>query len=943
MKRYLAVIILILAFKAILAQQGTVKGVVVEKDNQQRVIGASIAVLDRDSQIVASTITDLNGSFLFSSINPGVYSIVVTFIGFERLSQTLRVRPGEEKNIELALSPSSLMLKTVNVVGTQIRMEQKGDTTQFNADAFKTNPDANAEDLISKMPGITNEGGAVKAGGEDVRRVLVDGKPFFGDDPNLALKALPAEIIDKIQVFEQMSDQAQFTGFDDGRGVKTINIVTKAGKNTGQFGRVTAGYGERGTYQASANLNYFKGKRRISILGLSNNINQQNFSTEDLVGALGSGAAQQMGGPGGRGRRNRGGGADINDFLINQQGGIVATNAIGINYSDEWSKKTKVTGSYFYNRADRYYEALTFRSFILPTDSGLTYLENGRADNLNNNHRINFRIEHEIDSLNSIIIIPRISAQTNDNREFFAGQNRIEDLLLLNSSETTNNAINRGITAENTLIYRYKFKKPKRTLSVSLTTEYNHRTGDGNLFADNRFYLNGVNNLIDQISDLNNRGWRVNSDFSYTEPLGEHFQLQFNYNPAYNYSENKKNTFNFDANTGLYSLPDSNLTNSFSSVYESHNLGAGLRYKKNKVSFMLRANGQVAWLSGSQTFPFEFDVRERFRNFLPRAMFNYRFSSAKNLRIFYRTSANAPSITQLQGVIDNRNPLFLSAGNPDLKQSVNHFMVLRYGGTNTENARNMFLFVTANAVQDYVANSTIIAGSDTLLQPGVLLRRGSQFTSPVNLSGFFNGRLFATFGIPVKWLRSNLNFTEGVNYNRLPALINGNLNLANNYAFSQGVVLSSNISENIDFNLGYTANYTIVRNSLQTQANNDFFTHQASARFNWIIRHRWIVNTQLTNTLLNGLYGDFNQQFTLMNVFLGYKFLKNKSLEARLSIYDLMNQNNNIARTVTETYIEDLQSNVLNRYLMFSIVWNVRNFGGVTQKTASDAGSEKRF
>jgi hypothetical protein len=931
-KSYILLLFSLFSFSLLQAQKGIIRGVIKDKSDRQTIIGASVQLKGSDSVNVANTITDVQGQFIFSNLSPGPYSIHISFIGYETLYERLSLQPNEEIILEFKLQQSSLNLKTVTVEGMQSRMEQKGDTTTFNADAFKTNPDANAEDLISKMPGITNEGGSVKAGGEDVRRVLVDGKPFFGDDPNLALKALPAEIIDRIQVFEQMSEQAQFTGFDDGRGVKTINIVTKAGKNNGQFGRITAGYGERETYNAAANINYFKGKKRVSLLSMSNNINQQNFSTEDLVGALGTDASQQMGGPGGRrGRRNRGGAADMNDFLINQQGGIVSTNAIGINYSDEWSKKTKITASYFFNRADRNYEALTFRNFILPSDSGLNYSENGRADNLNANHRLNIRIEYEIDSLHSLIIIPRLSAQNNSNREFFTGENRLENSLLLNSSTTANNAINKGINAENTIIYRYKFKKPKRTFSLSLTTEYNQRSGDGDLLADNRFYINGIDNLIDQISDLNNRGWKANSDFSYTEPIGENFQLQLNYNPSYAYSENEKNVFNFDALSGLYSLPDSNLTNNFSSVYEVHSVGAGLRYNKNKVNFMIRANGQLAWLSGTQTFPFSFDVRERFENILPRAMFNYRFSSSKNLRIFYRTSANAPSINQLQAVIDNRNPLFLSAGNPDLKQSVNHFMVFRYGSSNPANARNMFLFFTLNSIQDYVGNSTIIANEDTILQPGVLLRRGSQFTSPVNLSGYFNGRAFATFGIPVKWLKSNLNFTESLNYNLLPALINGDLNMADNYALSQGIVLSSNINENIDFNIGYTANYTIVRNSLQVQANNDFFTHQTNARINWIVKQRLVLNAQLTNTLLSGLSGDFNQQFTLMNVFVGYKFLKNKSMEARISVYDLLNQNNNIARTVTETFIEDLQSNVLNRYLMFSLIWNIRNFGGVNK------------
>lgn len=912
------------------AQLTNISGVVKDKADKQPVLGVNLQLLNQDNALVAGQISDLDGNFKFINIPFGLYQLKVSFIGYETVELEIRINSQEPKILEIQIEQTALNLKTMTVEGSQIRMEQKGDTSQYNADAFKTNVDASAEELITKMPGISTEGGTVKAGGEDVKRVLVDGKPFFGDDPNLALKNLPADVIDKIQVFEQMSDQSQFTGFDDGRGVKTINIVTKAGKNNGQFGKIYAGIGEGNTYNAGGNINYFKGNRRISILGLANNINQQNFSTEDIVGALGAGGSNRSGMPGGggRGRRNSGGG-DVNDFLVNQSGGIAETRAFGLNYSDQWSKKIKVSGSYFFNQSEREYRASLFRDFIVQTDSSFTYRENSRADNLNDNHRVNFRLEFEIDSSQSIIVIPRLSLQQNRNNEQFEGQNFLQNNLPISLSATGNLANNLGYNFENTILYRYKFKKPRRTMSLSVTTEWNAKTGDGALNSINDYYLTGLSDNLDQISDLNNNGYKYSSDLSYTEPIGKHSQLQLSYNPSYTYSLNNKNTFNRNPESMLYSDLDSNLSNNFNNVYEAHQAGASFRYNKDKINFMLRASGQVAFLRGNQEFPLEFSVNRRFINFLPRVMFNYKFSPTKNLRMFYRTSANAPSVNQLQNVIDNRNPLFLSTGNPDLRQSVNHFIVTRYGGSNPDNARNTFFYVMLNFIDDYVGNSTIIANSDTIIQGNTILRRGSQFTQATNLSGFFNTRAFATFGLPVKALKSNLNFTEGFNYNRTPALINGNLNMANNYNFSQGLVLSSNISEKIDFNIGYTANYAIVRNSLQVQSDNNYFSHNASFRFNYVVAERLVFNTQVSNTLFSGLSADFNQNFTLLNMALAYKLLKNKSLEAKISVYDLLNQNNSIARTVTETFIEDVESNVLNRFLMFTLTWNIRNFGGI--------------
>jgi outer membrane receptor protein involved in Fe transport len=906
------------------AQNAELSGTIKDKADNQTIIGVSLQLNLQSGELVNGTVTDVNGNYSFKNLNPGIYILRSSFVGYETIESTVRIISDEKKTLNLTMEVTSLNLKTVTVEGTQSRMEQKGDTSQYNADAFKTNPDANAEDLITKMPGITTEGGTVKAGGEDVKRVLIDGKPFFGDDPNLALKNIPAEVIDKIQVFEQMSDQSQFTGFDDGQGVKTINIVTKAGKNNGQFGRVYAGYGEGNTYNAGMNLNYFKGDRRISILGLTNNINQQNFSTEDLVGALGSDANQQ--GPGRRRGGRRNGSVDASDFLVDQRGGISETNAVGINYSDQWGKKAKVTGSYFFNQSNRNYEANLFREFVFQSDSALFYSEDAVANNLNANHRINFRFEYDIDSSNSILIVPKLSLQNNRNNESISGINRLLNTIDESSSETDNYNLITGFNFENRILYRHKFKKPKRTLSITLDTDINGKTGEGELNSYNEYFFTGVINELNQNSDLLNNGNRIRGQISFTEPLGENSQLEMSYRPSITNSFNEKNTFNFDPLQENFSILDTNLSNSFTSIYEAHEVRLSYRYNKNKVSFMLSASGQQASLIGNQDFPFVFQVNRDFTNFLPRAMFNYKFSNTKNLRVFYRSSANAPSINQLQDVIDNRNPLFLSSGNSDLKQSVNHFMVTRFGASNPGNARNVFLFLMGNYTQDYVANSTTIARSDTVIADGTQLLRGSQYSRPVNLDGYFSGRAFASFGLPVKKLKSNLNFTEALNYNRIPALINGKLNLANNYNLSQGLVLSSNISENIDFNIGYTANYSIVKNSLQIESDNNYFSHSATLKINYILKERIIFNTQAINTIFSGLSQDFNQNFTLLNASLAYKLLKNKSLEARVSVYDLLNQNNSIARTVTETFIEDVNSNVLNRYFMFTLVWNVRNF-----------------
>ncbi len=397
--------------------QYSVSGVVRDATDNSELIGVNtVLVSSSDTSIKFGSVTDIGGNFLIGNIPPGRYTFRASYVGFQTHTQTVEIVNSNISLGTISMQVLSTQLQNVLVTGQQIRAQQSGDTTNFNAGAYKTNPDANAEDLINKMPGITTEGGAVKAQGEDVRQVLVDGKPFFGDDPNAALKNLPAEIIDRIQVFDRLSDQAQLTGFDDGQGQKTINIVTKPGMNTGQFGRITAGYGARDLnfndhlYLLGGNVNFFNGDRRISIIGMSNNVNQQNFSTEDLMGVVNSSSGQTRGGGraggtrgggsrggggatdrGGRGGGGRGGG-DAGNFLVGQQEGITTTHSIGLNYSDTWGKGVEVSGSYFFNSTQNDNISSLTRSYFTGADSNLVYKEQSETHSKNINHRANLII-----------------------------------------------------------------------------------------------------------------------------------------------------------------------------------------------------------------------------------------------------------------------------------------------------------------------------------------------------------------------------------------------------------------------------------------------------------------------------------------------------------------------------------------------------------------------
>jgi hypothetical protein len=917
------VILLVLLSHAALAQQFSVTGVVADSTDNTTLIGVTVLLQQAsDSTWKRGTVTDVDGKFVFNNVPSGRYRIHLSYIGYT--TQSLRVRVSNEPVDlrQLKLHQSATTLKTVEIKGASIQVEQKGDTLQYNANAFKTTRDATAEDLITKMPGITSDNTGVKAQGEAVQQVLVDGKQFFGDDATLALKNLPAEVIDKIEVFDRLSEQSQFTGFDDGQTRKTINIVTKKGKNNGQFGRVYAGAGEDGLYTAGGNINSFKGDRKLSLVGLSNNINQQNFSNEDLLGVTSSSSGGQGGGNrgGGGGRGQRGGSSNFN---VGQQSGISTTHSVGVNYSDVWSKKTEITGSYFFNQSDNDRITNLNRAYITQQDSGLVYGEHSRANNRNYNHRLNFRLEYTIDTANSIVITPRLSYQKNDSQSTLQGDYTAESNSLQSNINNTNNADNAGYVFSNSVLYRHRFKRRGRSLSVSLNTDVNNRDGDSYLYSLNDYESSSETTVIDQQSDQYTDSYTLSSNISYTEPIGKRSQLQFNFTPSITNSKTDKRTYNLSEDG--YTALDTLLTNTFKNRYISNRGGVSYRFNNRKLNFNTSVNYQHAKLTSDQDFSYPFAVDRSFQNILPQATFNYRFEQGRNLRLMYRTSTDAPSISQLQNVIDNRNPLFLKTGNPELSQAYSHNVTVRYGRTNNQVSTSLLFLVSGSFTKDYITNASYIAAQDTVLN-GITLNRGVQLSYPVNIRGYGSVRTLLTYGLPVALLKSNMNINTGFTYNRTPAIINDSKNLANNYGFSQGVVLSSNISEDLDFTLSYTANYTIVKNTLQKQSDNNYFNQTASLRLNWIFWKGFVFSSNLNNTMYRGLSAAYDQSIWFWNAGLGYKFLKDQKLEVKLNAFDILNQNNSISRDVTETYIEDRLTNVLTRYFMLIVTYNIRNF-----------------
>jgi hypothetical protein len=910
----------LLAFSAL--AQSAVRGKVLDGKDQSPLIGANAVLIRLPDSVRTGTAVGADGSFEISNVAPGRYVFSASFIGYRDQRQPVTVPEG---GAPIALGTVALQaggavaLKTVVVTGQAVQTVQRGDTTSINAKAFKVNQDATAGDLIGKMPGIQVDAtGKTQAQGEQVQQVLVDGKPFFGTDPDAVLKNLPAESIDRVEIFDQQSEQSRFSGFNDGNTQKTLNIITKPAFRNGQFGRAVVGAGPD-RYKASLNLNDFHGNRRTTVLAQSNNVNEQNFGTDDLLGVIGNSAPGGARGGGGGG----GSGANPGDFLVNQTGGISNTTAGGLNYSNSWNKKTELTGSYFFNHSKNTLNSSTLRQFV----TGPTYSETSFSGSTNTNHRANFRLDQKIDSMTSLLFRPRLSWQQNDANRTLAGLTAREGATQ-SQINTLYNSDNQAFNPGGDLLLRRRLgHRAGRTLSLSVNGSYNGRTGTSVLNTTN---IGSTNTNLNQQSQLTQRSGNVAGNLAYTEPVGQHAQLQANYALSYAPNNSEKYTYDFNTGDNRYSSLNTPLSNVFDNYYLTQGGGLSYRYNTRKLQASVGASAQVARLQGEQTFPRPGPVDYTFWNVLPQANLTWRPDRDHNLRLFYRTNTNAPGINQLQAVVNNSNPLQLTIGNPALRQEYAHNLVARYSVSQAEKSSNFFALLSGSYTQNPISNRTIVAARDTTIVPtgtdqAVLLPAGGQLTQSTNLQQQYTVRAQANYGRPLPALKLNLNVTAGASLSQNPGLVNNGLNYARTPALTGGLTLSSNISEKLDFTLSSNSTQSYVRNTLSTQLNSKYFNQLTRLRLSWIVGPGISFQTDVAHQLYTGLSNSYNQNYVLWNASLGKKIFPGQRGEIKLYAFDILKQNRAIQRNVTVAYYEDVQTTVLQQYFLLMFTYNIRS------------------
>lgn len=906
----LAIIILFLATTQVAAQKISITGQVADSTGASLPSATVMLLNPTDSTLVSFTLGKADGRFTFPNVDRKNYLLQITFIGYETYNRAISgLHDGPTLDLgTLVMTPLATQLAAIEIRGESAAVTIKKDTIEFNASSFKTRENAMVEDLLKRLPGVeVDNDGNITAQGQQVRNITVDGKKFFGSDPKVAMRNLPADAIERIQLFDRLSDQAEFTGIDDGEREKTINLSLKGSRRNATFGSLTAGGGTDERFAAKGSLNKFTRDRQLSFLGMANNTNDRGFGIDDYVNFTG-GSRQGMGGGGGgmriRGSRNNSTGIPLNRG--NATDGLMNSYAAGVNVNEHINKNTEVNGSYFYNHLKHNIDQSTARETFL-TNGSLFFDERAIQNNTNTNHRANITLDQKLDSLNNLRLNSTFSLNETSSLQRSAGKTVAPDGSLANETQRFYNSDGSRLNFNTSLLYRHRFGKRGRTLSTNLLFGKSQSDATGVLSATNSYYgASDSTEIIGQVNDQNNDLLTYGATISYTEPIGRKSYLEANYNFRRNQNDVDRSVY--DVADGTPKL-DVSLSNRYNSDYLYHRAGMNFRVASGNYNFVVGSSIQQSHLSGVMELH---DTRTSkvFTNILPSVRFNYDFSSTRRLRVEYETSVREPDIQQLQPIVDNRDPLNVYVGNPDLRPSYTQTWQVNY---NTFNPVSFISFF-ANVDVDYTTNAIVNAQA--------IDDRFVRTTMPVNVDKSSSIRTYMTLGIPVTRLSSRVNISANYRGENSVAVVND----------MPGDILSQNVGGSLRYTFTYkevfdiTASARISRQNTQYESGRDdqvFLNNSYSAESNLSFLKHYTFNTNLQYFVYTNPAADFDQRIPQLNLSVSRFVLKNRSGEIKLAVNNVLDQVTGVDQTSSINYFERITTNSLGRYIMLSFTYSL--------------------
>lgn len=920
----LLMLLMILFSPMAFAQQSgvNVTGSVVEQGSDTPIEQATVRLLNvKDSAMVRGVVSARNGSFTLKNVKKGSYLLHITFIGYDPLYQPLQIT-GKKNPVnvgKLELSDGAIELGEAVVIGKAPEVTVRNDTVEYNADSYKVTEGSVLEDLLKKMPGVeVDSEGKITVNGKEVKKVMVDGKEFFSDDPKVASKNLPAKMIDKLQVLDKKSDMAQMTGFDDGEEETVINLTVKPGMKQGWFGNAYGGYGSKDRYEGNAMVNRFVNNDQITFMGGANNTNNMGFS--DLASTMFSG----MGGGGGR----RGG--------FGAGSGITSSGNAGLNFSKEF-KPDKLTlgGNTRYSHSDNDARSKSDRQNILPGDSSSYDNSEAMSRTKSDNFGVDFRLEWKPDTMTLLIFRPSFSFSHSMNDNFSDATTLDNERDTVNTNKSSNYSESNGYNLNASIDFSRKLNNKGRVFSATLSGGNSDSYSDGMNRSD-IVYFNQTdalkNSIIDQRSRYDNKGFNYRAYVSWVEPIGHNNFIQATYSISQRKQEALKNVYNQDAD-GIYNVLDSAYSQSYRNNFISQRASLSFKSQRAKFNYTIGLNLDPSY-SSSENFVGDTTLSKITRkvvNLSPMAQFNYMFDKRTNLRIMYNGRTSQPSMTQLQPVADISDPTNITIGNPDLNPRYTNNVFIRFQQFTPEKQRAFMIMANGS----YIIND-IVSYTSYNQETGV------KTTTYKNVNGNYSGNVRMMLNTPLKNKKFSINSMTMASFANSNGYINEEKNTNRNLILSErgGIDFRSSY---LDLGVNGNIRYNATSNSLQKENNQNTFNYGAGGYTTIYLPLNFKIESDV-NWSTNSGYGDgFKQNEVLWNASASKSFLKNNQGTLRFKIYDILQQRSNISRSITASYIQDSEYNTLGSYFMVHFIYRFSIFkGGASASDVKTPGRSGR-
>jgi hypothetical protein len=906
--RFFLLTTLLLSSYGLFSQNITINGMVIDSVLKKPLNSATISLANaKDSSLLSFTRSEDDGYFEVKNVKAGKYLLSISYIGYEHLWLSLTVGANAKVDLGNIYLMDASKMTTVTVTARRPPVVINNDTVEFNSENFKTVPNAVVEDLLKKMPGIeVDKSGAITVNGKTVTKVFVNGKEMFTGDPKMATKNLAADAIDKIQVYDRKSDQAMFTGIDDGSEETAINLKMKKDRNNSTFGKLSAGGGTPERFDASGNVNRFNNDMQLSLIGAANNTNRQGFSNGDISSFSGAGGGGRGGGGITISFNGGGGGTD------NNAQGIATTLSTGVNYSNVFNdKKTDFNANLAVSDVERNNNSKSFTQNLTPGNSfNRSSISNSISDN--QQQKFGSVIDHKVSESFSFKFTPNITRQHNTSVSNSKDSTSLTDGTVNNRAITNSTNTTDALNASSNLLLRKKFAKKGRTISSTITNSYNESTSNGTQFTEQLFYAGGAvvnDSILDQVNIRKGNTTAYSANVVYTEPITKKSLLEFN---AYlNKSIGSSRREVRDNNTGLL---NTDLSNEFNSDYTYTGGGINFRANQKKFNFSTGFSLQNTNLKGENVSK-NTKLSQDFQDILPTATFQYNFSQTKNFNINYRTSTQQPSITQLQPVLDQSNINYQSIGNPDLKRSYVHNLNLRYFASKILAQKNFFATLNASTTNNSIVNKDIVL-------PSRVIR-----STPVNVNGAYRINGGFNYGFGIKKIYSRFNFGINGGFNNNISYANGLLNTIVTKSAGPSFSYTFQLEEVIDIDLSSRYSFSKTNNAINAGLNTNFLTKVFSADVTNYLPFNFILNQSMNYTVNSGRAAGFNTAVPIWNASISKYFMKNKRAELKMSAFDLLNKNIGISRNVSQNQIVDQEYNVISQYFILSFTYSLQKSG----------------